>query len=429
MRIRTIKPEFWMSERMCSLGAETRLLAIGLLNYADDAGYFLAHPALIRGALMPFAEGTGSIQRMLDELVEIEYLRIGEDEAKRKIGLVVNFKKHQRVDRPQRSKLEGLVSFPNWSPMIPGIVGDDSAKAQGLIVDDSTNVRGWLAAGMEGNGMEKEGIREGSGKPSPDKPGGGVALPESSMLEAENAGCNGDDIRTSTENADLSSDTVADEAAESAKKKKGGGPIPEGGRRKVPKVAKKEVGPEFPLDLPTEYRGPLTEWWEYKRERREGYKAKGWEVLVRQQQRFPVAQVKASVEVSMANNWAGLFTERQGDERSSLGQVWGAKKRGGAGQQIVVEDTRAPAGFELGCAALYGAVTPWAMLGEGQQGEVREWLKANVKGALPPCDWQLVWDEIYGPLPVPETWADVLNVARRRILAWIEEKKNGGRGE
>lgn len=139
------------------LPAETQLLAIGLLNYADDEGFFLAHPALIRGELMPFVESHANIARMLDELAEIEYVRLGEDAQGRKVGMVVNFKRHQRVDRPQRSKLAGLVEFPNWSPKIPGIIDDDSSNAPRVPADDSVSDRGGLAVGMEGNGKGMEG--------------------------------------------------------------------------------------------------------------------------------------------------------------------------------------------------------------------------------------------------------------------------------
>jgi hypothetical protein len=39
-RIRTIKPEFWRSEDLCSLPEATHMLAAALLNYADDEGFF-----------------------------------------------------------------------------------------------------------------------------------------------------------------------------------------------------------------------------------------------------------------------------------------------------------------------------------------------------------------------------------------------------
>ncbi len=38
-RIRTIKPTFWTDEDMADISEAACLLAIGLLNYADDEGY------------------------------------------------------------------------------------------------------------------------------------------------------------------------------------------------------------------------------------------------------------------------------------------------------------------------------------------------------------------------------------------------------
>ena len=104
MRIRTIKPEFWKHQRMAELPAETRLLAIGLLNYADDEGYFDAHPALIRGELMPYSEKTGRIPKMLEELSGIGFLSVTSSESGKQIGHITNFLEHQRINRPTASK-------------------------------------------------------------------------------------------------------------------------------------------------------------------------------------------------------------------------------------------------------------------------------------------------------------------------------------
>jgi len=104
MRIRTIKPEFWKHQRMAELPAETRLLAIGLLNYADDEGYFDAHPALIRGELMPYSEKTGRIPKMLEELSAIGFLSVTSSDDGKQIGHITNFLEHQRINRPTASK-------------------------------------------------------------------------------------------------------------------------------------------------------------------------------------------------------------------------------------------------------------------------------------------------------------------------------------
>ena len=68
--------------------------------------------------------------------------------------------------------------------------------------------------------------------------------------------------------------------------------------------------PEFPEGVGADYQHALGLWWHYKRQRHEGYKAMGWQALIRQQMKFPPEQVLASVEASMAANWAGLFTEK-----------------------------------------------------------------------------------------------------------------------
>ena len=104
MRIRTVKPEFWAHPVMSRLAYDTRILALGLLNLADDEGYFDADPDYIRGSVL-FREDSSNVRRMLDELSRSEWITLcGRPE--RPIGRVVNFRKHQRVDRPQPSRLK-----------------------------------------------------------------------------------------------------------------------------------------------------------------------------------------------------------------------------------------------------------------------------------------------------------------------------------
>ena len=350
MRIRTIKPEFWKSQTLAMLPADTRLLAIALLNYADDEGYFFAHPALIRGELMPFAESHASIPGMLRELEEAEYIRIGEDAQKRAIGLVVNFKKHQRVDKPQRSKIAGTVDFPDCSPTIPGILPESSPSDQGSFL-----------AGMEGNGRGREEEGKGAGNPSPDKPGGTSLSAGSSMPEA----------KTAPSKSDPTPSTILSPA----KKRKVGGPPPD---------------PEFPDDVSVEYRHSLALWWHYKRERHETYKPAGWAALIRQQLKFPPEQVLASVEASMASNWAGLFTHKFADAVNPAVPGWTGKKGAGGAAPLVFDD--APTGNEHGG----------------------------------PGGWRDLWPELYAG-HCPDSWLDVPASARTAIVAELAKKNKGGR--
>jgi hypothetical protein len=104
MRIRTIKPEFWQHPVMSRLPYDTRILALGLLNLADDEGYFSADTDYIRGAVL-FREDSSNVRRMLDELSRSGWITLC-GSTERPIGRVVHFRKHQRVDRPQPSRLK-----------------------------------------------------------------------------------------------------------------------------------------------------------------------------------------------------------------------------------------------------------------------------------------------------------------------------------
>src|SRR6056297_3431426 len=109
MRIRTIKPEFWTHPRLTRLDHGARLLAIGILNMADDEGYFLADEFIVRGSLFPRDEST-IIRRWIDDLSSIGWIEVVEHEDMGRVGKVVNFTRHQRIDRPKSSKLSAYFS-------------------------------------------------------------------------------------------------------------------------------------------------------------------------------------------------------------------------------------------------------------------------------------------------------------------------------
>jgi hypothetical protein len=109
-RIRTIKPEFWTHPVMAKQDDATRLMAIALLNFADDEGYFHAEPNVIRGFARPFDENSTITRRCLDNLSKIGYVSICENENYGLIGYIETFKEHQRIDRPSDSKLKKYYS-------------------------------------------------------------------------------------------------------------------------------------------------------------------------------------------------------------------------------------------------------------------------------------------------------------------------------
>tara|TARA_Y100000310_G_scaffold314529_1_gene363994 strand:- start:282 stop:1091 length:810 start_codon:yes stop_codon:yes gene_type:complete len=107
-RIRTIKPEFWRHEDLSALPADSHMLAAALLNYADDDGYFNSNPKLVEAECCPLRDRSVSVHDSLIQLAEIGYLKLGVSDDGKHYGWVVNFSEHQRVNRPQDSKIKAL---------------------------------------------------------------------------------------------------------------------------------------------------------------------------------------------------------------------------------------------------------------------------------------------------------------------------------
>lgn len=121
-RIRTIKPEFWRDEELSALPAETVLLAIGLLNHADDEGYFNANAKLIESDVFPLRELSGSVPVMLQELHGIGYIKVFSGSDGKRYGQVTNFEKHQVISKKTLSKIKHLCEFQEDSGSPPVVL-------------------------------------------------------------------------------------------------------------------------------------------------------------------------------------------------------------------------------------------------------------------------------------------------------------------
>jgi hypothetical protein len=155
-RIRTVKPEFWQNEEIASLSEHARLLAIALLNFCDDEGFFLANPSLVRANCFPFQEDSRNVPGSLQELSRIGYVEIRDCSGKA-IGRVVKFLSHQRIEKAQKSKLAAM--FLQQQPIeIQENNSDlaDSVTIPGTFQDDSRN-----GHGLEGKGKEQGKERKG----------------------------------------------------------------------------------------------------------------------------------------------------------------------------------------------------------------------------------------------------------------------------
>jgi hypothetical protein len=117
-RIRTVKPEMAQDEDLATVSIEAQLLAIRLLNHADDDGYFKANPALVKATCFPLIDSV-NVPGMLRELSDIGYIQLAEGADGKHYGFVVTFSKHQRVSKPYPSKIKDIVSFTDHSATIP----------------------------------------------------------------------------------------------------------------------------------------------------------------------------------------------------------------------------------------------------------------------------------------------------------------------
>ena len=107
------------------------MLALQLLTYSDDYGYFNANPSLIEAEVSPLRKPSVDIPDSLQRLSEIRYVVLGTGADGRRYGHIVNFETHQRVSHPSASKIKALSitwdELPNGSRTPPETVAKPSA--------------------------------------------------------------------------------------------------------------------------------------------------------------------------------------------------------------------------------------------------------------------------------------------------------------
>lgn len=107
-RIRTVKPEFWEDELLGVMPRDARLLFIATFNMADDEGILRWTPAYIKAQAFMYDDdlSIGDVGKLMQCLTDtgLVFPYIG-GVARQQMAVVVNFRKHQRINRPQKSKL------------------------------------------------------------------------------------------------------------------------------------------------------------------------------------------------------------------------------------------------------------------------------------------------------------------------------------
>lgn len=101
-----------------------KCLALALLNYADDKGYFNADPILVRNFARPFDPDTLTTESLIRDLSLSGWIEIRHCAEYGFLGLIVNFERHQVVNRPKKSSLKAY--FDKAQPTTQNAISDGS---------------------------------------------------------------------------------------------------------------------------------------------------------------------------------------------------------------------------------------------------------------------------------------------------------------
>lgn len=98
-RIRTIKPEFWQDEKLAPLTPIARLVFLGLISMADDAGRVVDNVKSIDGFIFPLSNDTS--RESLDTLARLSRVLRYRTKSGQQLIQVLNWH-HQKVDKPSK---------------------------------------------------------------------------------------------------------------------------------------------------------------------------------------------------------------------------------------------------------------------------------------------------------------------------------------
>lgn len=159
-RIRTIKPEFWVSEQIAECSTSARLLFVGLWNFCDDAGVHPAKPKTLKAELFPMDDiTTGDVAGWMAELIKVGLVLEFEGGDGENYWHVTGWAKHQKIDRPS-------VKYPSPPPerqrqirraLVEAHPSGDISFAEDSTngLEESPNTRRGPPPGMEGKGKER----------------------------------------------------------------------------------------------------------------------------------------------------------------------------------------------------------------------------------------------------------------------------------
>lgn len=136
-RIRSVKPSFWADEKLGPLAPIDRLVFLGLISAADDAGRLPDSVRWIDGQVFPLTSDTCADS--LATLAALGVIQRGRTASGQPVIQLVNWSSHQRINRPNLTGALPPITTPT------GPFTDDSVKPHGTISEASLNDHGSLS--------------------------------------------------------------------------------------------------------------------------------------------------------------------------------------------------------------------------------------------------------------------------------------------
>jgi hypothetical protein len=107
-RIRTIKPEFWDDDVIGTLSRDARLLFVATWNLADDEGLLRWTSVYLKSQAFMYDDDltVEDVASLMGELAGADLVFPYQGGVtKQRLAFIVHFRRHQKVNRPQPSKL------------------------------------------------------------------------------------------------------------------------------------------------------------------------------------------------------------------------------------------------------------------------------------------------------------------------------------
>lgn len=178
-RIRTIKPEFFTSEKVAQLTDPAKITFIGLWTEADDYGVLQDNAKILKGHLWPLDDAKTAVDLSLhvQEMIDLELVRRFEADGNRWLH-ITGFGDNQTINRPSKKRNPS----PPWGSSEPsrdthGALTEEPVRVEpgtlrthGMtLTEPSVSPHGALTVGSGSGKGSGKGSGGGSGTPDPDR--------------------------------------------------------------------------------------------------------------------------------------------------------------------------------------------------------------------------------------------------------------------